>query len=147
MVKRLFKIGWVILLLFSLCVFAWEVFITYITHGLFDPDEQNLTWSGFIIPNTLSAVLLIVYTKELLIGYTPIRAKRNTISLGVLLVAVTIILLSQQEFYTKILLDPKTTAPLVFPIVLILTSFLGLILNRAFYLIPHQTRHKSSQDE
>jgi len=129
-VMNIFKIGWGLCLLFSLYILFWMVFMSFLTQSLDNDKGENLTWINFIIPNIASLILLGLYTKEILVGYKPKTRNRNLVSLAIVLIVSIGILITQVEFYKWLIEGSGKEWFIIIPIVLIVTSIIGLIFHR-----------------
>ena len=124
----LLKLLWIGLTLFTIYIFGWLTFI-YLTFGNIGTDKYN-TWN-LLIPNILTIGLLILYTKEILIGYNQNSKSRNLKSLLIFSVLIIILILIQiQQF--ELLFDDLKSEPwqIILSLIIILTSYVGIIMNR-----------------
>lgn len=134
-IESIFKIGWVVGLIYSLYMYSWMIFLSFLTQDLISENTKDLTWVNFILPNFLSIALLLLYTKELLMGYKPLNRKKNKISLTAIVLIGIAIIVSQHEFYFWIIESSEKELWLLIPVILILVSIIGLTINRIFKLI------------
>jgi len=134
-IESIFKIGWVVGLIYSLYMYSWMIFLSFLTQDLINENAKDLTWVNFILPNFLSIALLLLYTKELLMGYKSSNRKKNKISLTAIVLIGIAIIISQHEFYFWIIESSEKELWLLIPVILILVSIIGLTINRIFKLI------------
>lgn len=124
----LFKIIWIGVILFTVYIFG-GITLVQLTFGNIFTEEYN-TWN-LLIPNIFSIGLLVIYTKEILIGYKPKTKKWNLISL--LLYSTLIIILSIVQIpQFEILFDGLESEPwqIIISLIIILSSYIGIIMNR-----------------
>lgn len=124
----IFKIIWLILITVCVYFYGWLTFAFYI---LDDFGENQFSIFNLILPNLLTLVVLLIYTKEFLFGYHPKSNTQNGISLVVMIVLIlflTFIQFSQFEF----LFRGEELSNFIFILVMatILTSYIGILLNR-----------------
>lgn len=129
----LLKLLWIVLTLFTIYIFSWLTF-GYLTFGNIVKEKYTL-WN-LLIPNILSVVLLIFYTKEILIGYTPKSTSHNLKSLLIFSVLITILTFVQIP-QLKLVFENQESSfwQIYLSLISILTSYLGILMNRILLLI------------
>ena len=129
-ISRLLKLMWTVALIWSLYIFFWILFFSFLTQS---PDGIQMTWLSFILPNLINVIFLLLYTRELIFGYR-IKQLQSTIrSLVLLIICSLYILTTQIDLYFYIVDHEDWT--LNVPLVLILSSMIGLIVHRLINLI------------
>lgn len=129
-IELAFKIVWIFALLFSLYGFGWVVFLSFVSQDIFNVDSNKLTWMNFIVPNAISVILLLVYSKELIMGYNQKSNSKSIKSLIVLSGCILYIGTTQLNFYIWIIEDSTEDWFVVIPIIMIVTSMVGLFIHR-----------------
>lgn len=129
----IFKLAWIAGLLFSLYAFVHIFIFTLFTQSEVFNQSYQLNFWNFILPNLLSIILLFLFTKELLVGYQAKSTKQNWLSFTIFTIIITSILISQFDFYNWLVFDDSDSILLAIPIILILTSFIGLAANRILF--------------
>ena len=128
-ISRLLKLMWTVALIWSLYIFFWILFFSFLTQS---PDGIQMTWLSFILPNLINVIFLLLYTRELIFGYR-IKQLQSTIrSLVLLIICSLYILTTQIDLYFYIVDHEDWT--LNVPLVLILSSMIGLIVHRLISL-------------
>ena len=128
-ISRLLKLMWTVALIWSLYIFFWILFFSFLTQS---PDGIQMTWLSFILPNLINVIFLLLYTRELIFGYR-IKQLQSTIrSLVLLIICSLYILTTQIDLYFYIVDHEDWT--LNVPLVLILSSMIGLIVQRLINL-------------
>ena len=123
-----FKLLWIGLVLTTFYIFGWMTF-GYLTFGnIF--SEKFTTWN-LLIPNLLTIGLLVIYTKELVIGYKPESKTRNLKSLLFFSVLIILLILIQMPQF-ELLFDDIKAEPwlIILSLIIILTSYFGILMNR-----------------
>ena len=128
--ELLFKIVWICGLAFTLYVIFLLLFMNYLTQSFIDSPTKELTILNFLIPNLICILLLGIYTKELLTGYNPANKNRNIISLLVVTICSLVVITTQFDFYKWIFEESTEDWYLGIPIILVLTSIVGLLTHR-----------------
>ncbi|ARV15548.1 hypothetical protein [Polaribacter sp. SA4-12] len=124
----LFKTIWIGLLLITFYVFSWLTFGEFIFG---DFGTGNFTLWRFIIPNILTFGILIIYTKELLLGYKPKTKNQNLKSLIIFSFLIIILTLLQIPQFELLFTDLKPEFwQIILSLIIVLTSYLGIIMNR-----------------
>ncbi len=109
-------------------IFGWLTFI-YFTFG--NIITEYFTIWNLIIPNILTLGILIIYTKELLIGYKPKSKNRNLISLFLFSVLIIVLIVVQIPQFEILFNDIKSEYWLItLSFIVILTGYVGIIVNR-----------------
>ena len=122
------KILWIALILFSIYVFGWTTFI-YLIFGNGTGEKQGF-WN-LVAPNILTVGLLIIYLKELLVGYKAQTKNGNLKSLGLLTVIVVVLIAVQKLQLDSLFDDIKSESwQITISLIVILTSYIGLLANR-----------------
>lgn len=127
--ETILKILWVVGVLFSIYVLAWLVFFSFELLGSYSRIE--LTFLNYILPNIVNVILLIVYTRELIIGYRPVSQQRNLMSLAFLVVVVVLLIVVQLDDFKWYIESASDDFAIVIPLLMIATSMVGLLSNRA----------------
>lgn len=124
----LLKLLWIGLTLTTIYIFGWLTF-GYLTFGNLFKEKYGF-WNLFL-PNILTVGLLIIYTKEILIGYQSKSANRNFRSLLIFSILIIILILIQIPQF-KLLFTGLKSEPwqIVLSLIIILTSYVGIIMNR-----------------
>jgi len=124
----LFKILWIGLVLTTIYVFGWMTFGYMTFRNIF--AEKFTTWN-LLFPNILTIGLLIIYTKEILIGYKPESKNRNLKSLLFFSMVIITLTLFQIPQFELIFNDLDSEYwQIILSLLIILTSYIGLLLNR-----------------
>ena len=124
----LFKIIWVVLILITIYTFSWLTFIFY-TFG--NIATENFTLWNLIVPNILTIGIIILYSKELLTGYKTESKRRNLASLFLFSTVIIILnFLQHSEFQFIIKQSKSEYYQTILCLIVILTSYVGIILNR-----------------
>lgn len=124
----LLKLLWIGLTLLTIYFFGWLTFM-FLTFGNIGTDKYN-TWN-LLIPNIMAIGLLLIYTKEILVGYKPKSKSRNWKSLLIFSVIIVVLTLIQIPQFELLFDDPKSEPwQIVLPLVMILTSYIGIMTNR-----------------
>lgn len=129
-IGNLFKIVWIIALLPSLYYFGLMVFFTFVLDDIIPKHSEGLNFWNFILPNFISIVILLIYTKELLYGYTPKTRRTNIESLIVFSLLILTLLIILKKFYKDIISDTGEEIGMTIPTIMVFTAYLGIILNR-----------------
>jgi|TARA_B110000116_G_C16403563_1_gene388578 hypothetical protein len=138
--ETLFKIIWIGLLLITIYVFSWLTFGEFIFG---DFGTGNFTLWRFIIPNILTFGILIIYTKELLFGYRPKTENKNIISLILFFILILVIFILQLPQFEFLFNDYNSEFwQIILSLIVILTSYLGIIMNRILKLKKQNTFQK-----
>ena len=127
--SRLFKFMWTAAMILSLIPFFWIVIWTLFSQY---EDDIRLTWLNFILPNLISVIFLLLYTWELIFSYRFKQIRSTVRSLILLIICSLYILTTQFDFYFYIVDHEDWT--LNVPLVLILSSMIGLIVHRLISL-------------
>ena len=128
-ISRLLKLMWTVALIWSLYIFFWILFFSFLTQS---PDGIQMTWLSFILPNLINVIFLLLYTRELIFGYRIKQLQSTVRSLILLIICSLYILTTQFDFYFYIVDHEDWT--LNVPLVLILSSMIGLIVHRLISL-------------
>jgi hypothetical protein len=124
----LLKVVWVGLTLFTIYIFSWLTFIN-LSFGNISTEKYNI-WNSFV-PNVLTFGILIIYTKELIIGYRPKSKSLNLKSLLFFLIVIIILSLIQiSEFEILIKHFESDYWQIILSLTIILSSYLGILMNR-----------------
>ena len=124
-ISRLLKLMWTVALIWSLYIFFWILFFSFLTQS---PDGIQMTWLSFILPNLINVIFLLLYTRELIFGYRFKQLQSTVRSLVLLIICSLYILTTQIDLYFYIVDHEDWT--LNVPLVLILSSMIGLIVHR-----------------
>ena len=126
--ETFFKTIWFVCLLITIYTFGWLTFLFY-TFG--NIGEEKFTFGNLIIPNIFTIAILIIYTKELLIGYSPKSKVKNKKSLFLALLLIVGLTITQIPLF-EFLLDANELEywQIIVTLIIILTSYSGLIMNR-----------------
>ena len=127
--SRLLKLMWTAALIWSLYIFFGILFFSFLCQF---PDDIRLTWLNFILPNLISVIFLLLYTWELIFSYRFKQIQSTVRSLILLIICFLYILTTQFDFYFYIVDHEDWT--LNVPLVLILSSMIGLIVHRLISL-------------
>ena len=128
----LLKTIWVGLILISIYCFGWLTF-GYFVFGNLITEKYN-TWN-LLIPNIMTIGLLIIYTKEILIGYKPKSKSWNFTSLVILSILIIILTALQIPQFQLLFNDLKSKPwQIIISLIIILTSYIGIIMNRIMKL-------------
>ena len=131
---------WIGLILFTIYVFGWLTFV-HLTFGNIVTEKYNI-WN-LLIPNILTIGLLIVYTKELLIGYKPKSKSRNSKSLIIFSVLIIMLTLVQIPQFESLFDDLKSESwQIILSLVIVLTSYIGIIINRILKIKELKNKNK-----
>ena len=131
-IEIIFKILWIGLILFTIYIFSWLTFVDLTFGNLF--KEKYGFWN-LLLPNILTIGLLIFYTKELLIGYNPKSKSRNLKSLLIFSTLITILTFVQIPQFELLFTDLKSEYwQIIISLIIVLTSFVGIIMNRILKL-------------
>jgi hypothetical protein len=124
----LLKLLWIGLTLLTIYFFGWLTFM-FLTFGNIGNAKYN-TWN-LLIPNILAIGLLLIYTKEILVGYKPKSKGSNWKSLLIFSVIIVVLTLLQIPQFELLFDDPKSGPwQIVLPLVMILTAYIGIMTNR-----------------
>ena len=124
----LLKLLWVVLTLTTIYIFGWLTF-GYLTFGNLSKEKYGF-WN-LLLPNILTVGLLIIYTKEILVGYRSKSTNRNVKSLLIFSVLILILTLLQIPQFESLFTDLKSEPwQIVLSWIIILTSYVGIIMNR-----------------
>ncbi|GAA4277989.1 hypothetical protein GCM10022259_27130 [Aquimarina mytili] len=124
----LLKLLWIGLTLTIIYIFGWLTF-GYLTFGNLFKEKYGL-WN-LLLPNILTVGLLIIYTKEILIGYQSKSTNRNLKSLLIFSVLIIILTWVQIPQFELLFTDLKSEPwQIVLSLIIILTSYVGIIMNR-----------------
>ena len=127
--KLVLKIIWSGSAVFALYMLLWMVFFDFLIQSA--NSDQKFSILNFLIPNIIGVILLINYSKELLIGYKPRNPKRNKLSLVIFGILTTLIcVVNFKYYYWHISNSESIISESSIPIIVLLTSFIGLIVNR-----------------
>lgn len=129
-IGNLFKIAWIMALLPSLYYFGLMVFFDFVVDDIFSNQKDVFNFWNFILPNIISIVLLLIYTKELLYGYTPKTRRANLESLGIFSLLIFTLLIVLNEYYKEIISATGEFIGMTIPTIMIFTAYLGIFLNR-----------------
>ncbi|MBE8726371.1 hypothetical protein [Flavobacterium hungaricum] len=124
----LLKAIWIVSILVTIYIFSWLTFLNF-TFGNIVTTKYTI-WN-LILPNSFTLGILIIYTKEILMGYNPKSKSRNLKSFvffTTLLLILTLIQIPQFE----LIFDENNSKywQLVLSLIIVLTSYIGIILNR-----------------
>ncbi|MEO1486774.1 MAG: hypothetical protein AAFU57_13575 [Bacteroidota bacterium] len=124
----LLKLFWIGLTLTTIYIFGWLTF-GYLTFGNLFKEKYGF-WN-LLLPNILTVGLLIIYTKEILVGYQSKSTNRNLKSLLIFSVLIIILTLLQIPQFELLFTDLKSKPwQIVLSLIIILTSYVGIIINR-----------------
>ena len=124
----LLKLLWIGLVLTTIYIFGWLTF-GYLTFGNLFKEKYGF-WN-LLLPNILTLGLLIIYTKEILVGYQSISTNRNLKSLLIFSVLIIILTLVQIPQFELLFTDLKSEPwQIILSLIIILTSYVGIIVNR-----------------
>ena len=127
-----FKVIWIILTLVTIVILFWNT-ILFSTIGNLKTENYNF-WN-LVLPNLISLFLLLKYSKDVLSGYQPTSNRLNLIWLVILAILVPFqIWVQQPQFDVTPYNFDLTYWPIIVAQGVILTSYIGLILNRVLWL-------------
>lgn len=128
--ELLFKIVWICCLALTLYILSLLLLMDYLSQSTIEGLTKEFTIFNFLIPNLISIILLGIYTKELLLGYNPKNRQRNSLSLLVVTICCFVVIGTQFEYYKWILEESTDEWYFVIPLIIVLTSMLGLLTHR-----------------
>lgn len=127
-----FKVTWVILLLNTLYMWGWWTFLKYAFKDILENDFWIL---NLIIPNILTIGILLIYTKELLVGYKPKSKVKNKKSLFLFLSLVSILIIVQFPQFALILDKPELiNIEIILTLIITFMAYFGIVGNRVMKL-------------
>lgn len=124
----LLKAIWIVSILVTIYIFSWITFLNF-TFGNIVTTKYTI-WN-LILPNIFTLGILIIYTKEILIGYNPKSKSRNLKSFVFFTTLILILTLIQIPQF-ELIFDENNLKywQLVLSLIIVLTSYIGIILNR-----------------
>ncbi len=134
----LFKISWIIAALYSIYFIFGTMFLGYIFQ--FENAKPERTVLNFVLPSLVGILSIILFSKELIFGYFTEYYKRSLISLAIISILIIVSSIPLIDYYSWFLEDIDSTFGVGIPLLILFASFLGLILNRAYYLIRKQNK-------
>ncbi|MBF4465149.1 hypothetical protein [Flavobacterium sp. LC2016-12] len=122
------KAIWIVFILITIYIFSWITFLNF-TFGNIVTTKYTI-WN-LIIPNIFTLGILIIYTKEILMGYNPKSKSRNLKSFVFFTILILILTLIQIPQF-EIIFDENNSKywQIVLSLIIVLTSYFGIILNR-----------------
>lgn len=124
----LFKAIWTVLILITIYFFGWLTFV-YFTFGNIGTEKYTI-WN-LIIPNILTLGILIIYSKELLIGYKTESKQENLKSLILFSTLILVLILLQLPQFELLFEDYQAKYwQIILCLIIVFTSYVGIILNR-----------------
>lgn len=123
------KLLWIIAALFAIYIFSW---LNFIYNFLFN-DLFRSHFLVFILSNLATVSILFIYSKELLLGYNTPSYKSNLKWLIIFTLLIIILIFLQYKIFLMLFLDFRTWQSSI-SILIILTSYIGIVLNRFFKL-------------
>jgi len=124
--NNILKILWIATLLCALYYYGWVLFYEIV---LKTDNGQYSFWN--LVAGFLNLSLLVIYSREMLLGYQPISKNRNQNSLLFFLILVVFLVIIQIKLNVSLFADLSSQPwQFTFPFVIILTSYFGIILNR-----------------
>lgn len=124
----LLKAIWIVSILVTIYIFSWITFLNF-TFGNIVTTKYTI-WN-LILPNIFTLGILIIYTKEILMGYNPKSKSRNLKSFVFFTTLILILTLIQIPQF-ELIFDENNSKywQLVLSLIIVLTSYIGIILNR-----------------
>jgi hypothetical protein len=124
----LLKAIWIVSILVTIYIFSWITFLNF-TFGNIVTTKYTI-WN-LILPNIFTLGILIIYTKEILMGYNPKSKSRNLKSFVFFTTLILILTLIQIPQF-ELIFDENNLKywQLVLSLIIVLTSYIGIILNR-----------------
>ena len=122
------KAIWIVFILITIYIFSWITFVNF-TFG--NIVTRKYTIWNLIVPNIFTLGILLIYTKEILMGYNPKSKSRNLKSFVFFTTLILILTLIQIPQF-KIIFDENKSKywQIVLSLIIVLTSYFGIILNR-----------------
>ncbi len=125
-----FKVAIIFSLLYALLVLGLQIVVSYIIQSSIDSNQSELTLLNFILPNGLSLLLMILYGKELLLGYNPKFRINITFSMIVIITLIVLIVLKLWDFYAYAINKKDSDLTFLIALIILFSCFFGLILHR-----------------
>lgn len=136
----LLKLLWITLTLFTIYVFVFLTFVEF-TLGKIGTEKYNL-WN-LLIPNILTIGLLILYAKEVVIGYTAKSIHHNLKSLLIFSILIISLVWIQAPKFKLLFNNSKSEIwQITLSLVIVLTSYVGIILNRILKIKELKNRNQ-----
>lgn len=122
------KAIWIVFILITIYIFSWITFLNF-TFGNIVTSKYTI-WN-LIIPNIFTLGILLIYTKEILMGYNPKSKSRNLKSFVFFTTLILILTLMQIPQF-ELIFDENNSKywQIVLSLIIVLTSYFGIILNR-----------------
>ncbi|REG88559.1 hypothetical protein [Flavobacterium aquicola] len=122
------KAIWIVFILITIYIFSWITFLNF-TFGNIVTSKYTI-WN-LIIPNIFTLGILLIYTKEILMGYNPKSKSRNLKSFVFFTTLILILTLIQIPQF-ELIFDENSSKywQIVLALIIVLTSYFGIILNR-----------------
>lgn len=122
------KILWVGIALWSLYIFSGLTFLLFILSDTFKETNSIL---NVLLPNIVSLGIVMLHTKEIVIGYKPASYRKNLISLSIFSIIILILILLQIPQFEFLFGDSTYKYwEITITYMVILASYLGIIMNR-----------------
>ncbi|WP_299106999.1 hypothetical protein [uncultured Tenacibaculum sp.] len=121
------KILWIGSTIFSVYIFSWFTFFT--TFGILFKETNSIF--NVLLPNIVSIGIVMLHTKEIVIGYRPASYRKNLISLSIFSVIILVLILLQIPQFEFLFGDSTYKYwEITITYMVILASYLGIIMNR-----------------
>lgn len=122
------KAIWIVLMIITIYIFSWITFLNF-TFGNIVTSKYTI-WN-LIVPNIFTIGILLIYTKEILMGYNPKSKNRNLKSFVFFTTLILILILIQIPQFELIFEENNSKYwQIVLSLIIVLTSYFGIILNR-----------------